>query len=428
MSKHTVKYWESKLRSRTDSGGLQVRIQFGGKQNWWPLGTGEKATAATKARDIWLSLISVGLEKTLEIYKPKAVQQEKVITTVGDWLRVVKPIALGGRMNAQTFETYAITLRMLSAALLGILWELQRNSMTHKEWAEKAESLKLAELTNDRVKGWMRGRIDSAGNNPQTLASTKRSLNSYLTRLQALFSEELIKELPAVELPDPPPFRGIAKLDAGSCKYVSTFNANLVLIAAKNCLRDTEPEQYKCFLLALFSGLRKHEIDLLEWRMIDFDGNRIVLTETDLLSLKTNSSSGAVDVPPELCGELRSFMGAAKSRFVIASDKEYNPSTKQIDYRCESVFNGLAKWLRDHGVNTLRPIHTLRKEGGSNVCAESGIFAAQQFLRHSTIATTAAHYVDKRKRYTVNFTGLKNTTEPGGMAGPPLIQNQVGNQ
>ena len=43
-----------------------------------------------------------------------------------------------------------------------------------------------------------------------------------------------------------------------------------------------------------------------------------------------------------------------------------------------------------------KPIHTLRKEIGSIIASEHGIFAASRYLRHSDIRITSAIYADKK--------------------------------
>ncbi len=44
-----------------------------------------------------------------------------------------------------------------------------------------------------------------------------------------------------------------------------------------------------------------------------------------------------------------------------------------------------------------RPVHTLRKEFGSQVCNKYGIYAASRALRHADISITGQHYLDKRQ-------------------------------
>ena len=62
------------------------------------------------------------------------------------------------------------------------------------------------------------------------------------------------------------------------------------------------------------------------------------------------------------------------------------------------IFEELATWLRSQGVESKRPIHELRKEVGSLIADEHGIYAASRFMRHADIRITAASYLDKKKR------------------------------
>jgi hypothetical protein len=76
-------------------------------------------------------------------------------------------------------------------------------------------------------------------------------------------------------------------------------------------------------------------------------------------------------------------------------------------YRCDPVFNTLIAWLRKHGVNAHMPLHTLRKEIGSIITSEHGIFEASRYLRHADIHITSAFYADKKKTITPKtFAGL----------------------
>jgi integrase len=43
-------------------------------------------------------------------------------------------------------------------------------------------------------------------------------------------------------------------------------------------------------------------------------------------------------------------------------------------------------------------LHDLRREFGSIIAATSDIYTASRQLRHSNIATTAAYYLDNRRR------------------------------
>ena len=66
-------------------------------------------------------------------------------------------------------------------------------------------------------------------------------------------------------------------------------------------------------------------------------------------------------------------------------------------YRCKTHINVLIGWLRKNGVRVTKPIHELRKEIGSIIASDEGIFAASHYLRHSDIRITSAIYADQRK-------------------------------
>jgi hypothetical protein len=56
--------------------------------------------------------------------------------------------------------------------------------------------------------------------------------------------------------------------------------------------------------------------------------------------------------------------------------------------------------LQKKGVTDRKPLHSLRKEYGSQVCDRHGIYAASRALRHASVTITAAHYLDKKSRVT----------------------------
>jgi hypothetical protein len=90
-------------------------------------------------------------------------------------------------------------------------------------------------------------------------------------------------------------------------------------------------------------------------------------------------------------------MGPGSGKFVIKSEISPRPLGASYYYRCERNFNRLIEWLRSKGVNGLNPLHTLRKEFGSQVAAQHGIFQASLSLRHASIQLTRDYYLDKKK-------------------------------
>jgi integrase len=189
-------------------------------------------------------------------------------------------------------------------------------------------------------------------------------------------------------------------------RYRSSFDAQKLIANAKNELALAEPEMFKAFLLAIMTGLRRSEIDKLEWRAFDWQNLKIRVEPTEHLALKSEDASADVDLDPQLTKVLQEFYARRTGTFVIESPRPSRVGTSYLAYRCGPIFKRLATWLRAHGVASSKPLHCLRKEYGSLVCQKHGIFAASRALRHSDISVTAAHYVEPRAKATTGLGSL----------------------
>jgi integrase len=114
-------------------------------------------------------------------------------------------------------------------------------------------------------------------------------------------------------------------------------------------------------------------------------------------------------VDPEVMSIFREYHNKAKGTFVIPSDRIPKTVTRGDYYRCESHFDSLNAWLRSKGVNTQKPLYTLRKEYGSLVNKAHGIHAASKALRHADISVTNNFYTDSRARVTPGLEKLFST-------------------
>lgn len=186
-------------------------------------------------------------------------------------------------------------------------------------------------------------------------------------------------------------------------KYFSRVDVRALVVAARDELKQQKPQAFAAFLLALCAGLRRAEIDGLEWHMVKLETGTIELQETDWLRLKTPDSAGTIPIDPEIVSELRALKAQSTSDFVISSERLPRNDTRYLRYRCESVFAELTTWLLAKGVPGPRPIHTLRKEFGSTIASEHGIFAAAKLLRHTGVDIAVRHYADLKHR---NASGL----------------------
>ena len=373
-----------------------------GRRETFPLGTPNKAAAAARARDIYLSLAGAGWEATLARYKkPRAITPYKEISepcTVGEFLDEVFRTA----SNQQTIEGYAKKFRQIIAEIFDLSEGKEKHDSWQGgtgKWLNKVHAVKLEEVTPARVEEWKRSFLAKAGNDPMALRRARISANSMLRQARSLFSPKRLRHL-QVSLPRPLPFEGVQFEPRQSMKYRSEIDLVKLIKTAKAKLRDSSPEEYKVFLLAVGAGLRKKEIDLLEWSSFRWDENVIRIEPTRYFHPKSEDSIADLPIDREVMNVFRGHYGRVKGIFVIKSRRAPAPVKPRQYYRCNAVFDRLTEWLRKQGVNGPKPLHTLRKEYGSLLTRSYGIHAASRALRHADLRTTSEHYSDSTARVT----------------------------
>jgi len=410
-----VDYWTPRLKKRSyewegktvEIPEWQVRIAHLGRREWFNCGTANKAAAAEKARKIYLSLISKGWQPTLDEFKPD-MQVSKDGCTVGEFLDQVKAVS---GLKPVTYEIYARKFRSLVAGVFRIDGGKAKHDYVnggHKLWLDRVNAVRLAKLTPDRINGWKVRELKEASDNPLKLKRASVTIRSVLLSSKALFTPAIRKHL-TVRLPSPLPFEGITLPEAGKHRYKSEINPAVLLVAAKRELAqgvqaddattEPRPELFKIILLALGAGLRRDEIDKLQWKQIQWDRNAIRIETTEHGGTKSAESEADVDVDPGLLALLKTYLPkpGKGSPFVIESPVQPRPeSVRNHHYRCNRLFNEAVEWLRNKGVTARNALHSLRKEFGSQICAQAGIYAASVALRHSSITITREHYIDKK--------------------------------
>jgi integrase len=406
LPKTDVRYWAKRIykhqrEGRTDS-EWSIRFYRDGRREQFALGTPNKAQAAQKALEIYKHLETLEWEATLAKFKrgaePAAPKND---LTIGEFLAELQAKT---ELKARTFADYAGSLRKIVADVTGIAHGSAGSQTKRDKWRNKIHAVKLARITPEKVQKWKVEFVAQAGEDPRKIRNAKNSANSFLREAKALFSSKLLELLEGVILPNPLPFAGIKLYPKQSMKYRSTFDAMQIIKDAQNELGEQDPEAYKIFLLGLATGLRRREIDTLQWSAFRWDRSQIRIEPSEWYGLKSQDSADDLDVDPEIMAIFRGFCAKAKSNFVIESRvaPRLDVTTWQ-HYRTTSIAERLIKWLRSKGVNTNGPLHSLRAEAGSQVAATEGIYAASRFLRHGNIQVTADHYLDKRKPITVGL-------------------------
>jgi len=262
------------------------------------------------------------------------------------------------------------------------------------EWLARIDRVRLDKLTPARVQAALNAKISGAKGDPLAEQRARISAASLFRQAKGLFSRDI--KLPFENLPNP--FAGVRVKIGSPKRYVSTINAAQLLRDAKSELVEKNPEAFKVILLALGAGLRRGEIDSLTWGQVDAEKNVVRVMATTTFETKTAGSEGEVFVDPGLIAELEAFRAKATGLYVLESERAAKSGNSIQYYRAEDTFDSTTAWLRSKGVLASKPLHTLRKEFGSLVCAGADIYTASRQLRHSTIGTTSAYYLDARKR------------------------------
>jgi integrase len=408
--KTDFRHWERKVfkssyredGGRTEAKTYSVRIAYRGARHSFPLGLSNLRESAKKARDIYMHVLSHGWEGTLAHYKPDYAppEPEAEEMTVGRYIEVAGRVS---KVRPRTLHGYFVGLRSIAGGVLSLE---DRGAGTKAERRQKVEEMPLANLTFAKVEAWKAAYRARAGADLLAQRRAEATFNSVLRQAKALFSKKKILaeyaklKLPPLSLPDPLPLEGVDlwEQSISRFKYESKIDPAVIIERAAAELGG-KPEFYECwkiFVLALLCGLRKAEIDYLEWRLVELDRGLLRIQETSYFSPKSKHSA-CVDLDKELVEILREAKARSTGPFVIESGREPRGPGKHSRYRAWGHFEKLNQWLREQGITARKPLHELRKEAGSLVIQLQGIYAAQQFLRHSTPDITAKFYADKKE-------------------------------
>jgi len=429
-AKSDVRYWEGKIfheaytrdGDRVQMQDWSVRIQHGGRRETFALGTPNKAAASAMAKEIFFALKGGNWEEALQRFKPSSAAPVKAVATVGNLLRDVQGMV---GLRPKTLNDYAKALRKIVADIFEIdggRGKFNPHTGGWQKWVAQVDAVKLADITPEKVQRWKLGFLKQAGDDPVKQRRAKISVNSLIRQAKSLFSKKATLFL-TIQLPTPLPFDGVAFEPRQTMRYHSTIDVPTLIKKAEEELANgvgEQQEQYKVFLLGLCAGLRRNEIDKLEWSAFDFQNHFIRIQNTEFLHLKTEESCGEVEIDAEVAAIFSSMRDTTTGRFVVASDRVPILNAKYSTYRCMKIFEGLTDWLRKQGVTAQKPLHELRKEFGATLTNAHGIYAASRALRHSDIAITTQHYADKTRRATTGFGKMLGSSKIALPSNPPL--------
>jgi len=426
FGKNDMRYWEGKVYKltfteggkRCESKQYSVKLQHRGERRNFPLGLANRSEAAKRARDIYQLILAQGWQAAIDQFRPQCVKRKDRLT-LGDYLTCVTGV-MG--VAPRTMAGYISSLRMIAAAVAGI--SVGSSKFDYKKggrdtWQKRVDGIYLDTLTLSAIEAWKHRFLKARKGNPVEERKGRNSVNSFIRQAKSLFAPKIVKLVgDKVALPDPLPFQDVSLYPRSSMRYVSRIDIGSLITAAHEDLggplREGEKaevfasriEQFKIFLLAAFGGLRRNEIDKLLWEQIDFQQGTIEIRETPHFKPKTEESRGVIGIEPEVVALLAAYREDSRDPFVIRASGQNETSKSAQWYRAERHFDGLLGWLRNHGIDDMKPLHVLRKEAGSLICGTLGLYAASRFLRHGDVRITAEHYIDKKGHVTVGMGSL----------------------
>ena len=262
-------------------------MQHDGVRARWSLGPANLEAAATRARAMYLFLIANGWEATRAKYNPTAAARQ-ADPTIGQFISPVQAVA---DVDPKTLAGYIGALRKIVADIAGLADDSRKFGCGrgHKDWLEIVNNIKLSELTPKAIQEWKRAFLARAEPDPVSQRSARVSVNTFLRCARSLFSANVLEHI-ELELPNPLPFAGVQFEPKQNTKYRSDFDIQKMIATARDELAIPEPECFKIFLLATFAGLRRAEIDLLEWSSFLWAESSIRIEATRHFSAKSEDS------------------------------------------------------------------------------------------------------------------------------------------
>ncbi len=400
--KTDVRYWREKVERHGKV--YSIQIYKDGERHRFSLETPNKVKASQRAHSIYLELLANGWASALERFgttKHEGVRTRGKGKTVGSLIEAAREFSTA---RPDSFEAYEKAFRKIVSDVMKIdkMKKFDSRKGGSVFWRETVDKVPLTKITPAKVTAWKNQRLQAAGKDQTQKKRTTNTTNSLIRNAKALFGKKLLPFLPErVALPSPLPFDQVSLEKSPSVRYQSKIDASKIVALAQEELagREESFEAFKAFVLALVCGLRRSEIDHLQWDAIEFEARVIRVEDTKYKQLKSEDSAGEVDLDEMTLSLFQEWRQDAPDEiFVLRSNYSTSLDRKSRSYRCDATFTQLCKWLRANGVDENKPIHTLRKEIGSLITEKEGIYAASKYLRHSDIRITASIYTDKKKR------------------------------
>jgi len=387
-------YWLKKVKPR--GGSYLIRFLEGDRRIWMTFPVSTKQVAAEQASQFFRRAEVIGFDAAL---REQRGETEKP-STIGRLIEAYTELA-GSFIKPTSLADYSAKLRKIAADVAKL--KPKTNKYDPKgEWRREVDQLPLSVLTESSIQSWISAFINPKGKNHEQQEAAKQSAVSFVRSARSFWSRDWLPKLAKVLTMPPNPWTNLVLPERSRSGYESSIDANALLAAALEELDGTDNDACRAIVLGLGAGLRRSEADMLTWDQfippgVDASGvasgAKLDIRPKEERSLKTKGSRGRVPLSPPLGAlfERWRLEDASRNGFIIRE----SVTAKGRPYRA-AAWPRVLVWLRAHGVRQEMAFHALRKEVGSILAQQHGIYAASKFLRHSSVNVTQAVYVEPR--------------------------------
>jgi integrase len=382
-SKLSARYWIARVKQVRGHGFYFAQLQHAGRRTAVCLQTTDRRQAAETAAKAYGQIRAQGWDAALRALDPDKHRPQTGVT-VGDIFDTLARLD----MRPSTRTAYRVALQWWALQVIR-LTPLHRNLDRHApDYRTRIAALPLTHLAIDQLERVRDEFIAGAGDDAIAARRARVSVKAFARNAKA--GIRAAQKLGRLEMPVPTPFTGLTVAGAVATRYVAEFDAAEMLRRASETLRVEDPSAFKVVLLALGAGLRRGEIQHLQWRSIDTARRQIRVEASGAWLAKNIQSEATVDVDGGLIAALGTPAG---------------PDDPVVD---PLAIEHAVRWLRRQGVTSAKPLHSLRKEFGSIVAQTADLLTASRQLRHGSLAVTAGIYIENRRKASPNIASMLN--------------------
>ena len=273
-------------------------------------------------------------------------------------------------------------------AVRNILRTVRETPAATKEQLGKLPSTAFSAATLERFKQLRLAAVPNVNGSQDKIAFGRAciTINSTIRQARSLYNQKLPDDFyKGLVLPDVAAIRKVRLLEEPAKGFKMPAPQVLANIREQApLLKQTDPNGYAIYLLALGCGLRPGEIKFARKHWIEHhtDGRYVIRVQLEAdFNIKDNEER-LVPIEDDTYEKLRD---------IFTPDCEYilrgNPAE-----RTDHSFRRFSAWLKHCGLDRIKAAHELRKIFGSLVTQQAGLRAAQELLGHSSYATTEKYY------------------------------------